>query len=119
MALGPAGVFALGFAVTAGFSIGLLSPLHGLLAVEVYGEGQLGQLSGVQQMLAAVAGAASPWLAGLAVDITGGYEVSLAAVALLQVCALGVFAWHRRATASERARLAEEADAAHLDVTLA
>lgn len=101
LTVGSPSVFAALFAVTAGFSVGLLSPLHGLLAVEVYGEGQLGALSGVQQMLAAVAGALAPWLAGLAVDLTGGYEGPLVAIAGLQVTAIGAFLWHRRAATAE------------------
>lgn len=97
LTVGSPSLFAALFAVTAGFAVGLLSPLHGLLAVEVYGDGQLGALSGVQQMLAAIAGATAPWLTGLAVDLTGGYEGSLVAIASLEIAAIGMFLWHRKA----------------------
>lgn len=109
VAVGGEHAFAALFAATAGFSVGLLSPLHGLLAVEVYGDRQLGTLSGVQQLGAAVAGASAPWLAGLAVDATGGYEASLAGVALLQLGAVAAFVWHRRAVAAEAASTQEAA----------
>ena len=61
------------FALTAGLAVGLLSPVHGLLAADAYGEERLGTLSGVQQFVASVAGAAGPWLSGVLVDRTGGY----------------------------------------------
>jgi MFS family permease len=70
---GPPVALAAVFAVTAGFAVGLLSPVHGLLAAETYGEERLGTLSGVQQFVASVAGAAGPWLSGMLVDATGGY----------------------------------------------
>lgn len=101
LVVGSLVVFALVFAVTAGFAVGLLSPLHGLLAVEVYGEGQLGTLSGVQQLLAAMAGATAPWLAGLVIDVGGGYRLALLAIALVELAAIGTFLWQRSSSADE------------------
>jgi MFS family permease len=73
LAGGPAVTLAAVFALAAGLAAGLLSPIHGLLATETYGEERLGTLSGVQQFVASVAGAAGPWLSGALVDRTDGY----------------------------------------------
>ncbi len=77
LAGGPPLVLASVFALTAGFAVGLLSPVHGLLAAATYEEARLGTLSGVQQFVASVAGAAGPWLSGLLVDATGAFLVPM------------------------------------------
>lgn len=66
------------FALTAGFAVGLLSPVHGLLAASTYEDERLGTLSGVQQFVASIAGATGPWLSGLLVDASGGYLLPMA-----------------------------------------
>lgn len=73
LAGGPPLILAATFALAAGLAIGLLSPVHGLLAAATYEDARLGTLSGVQQFVASVAGAAGPWLSGVLVDASGGY----------------------------------------------
>ena len=93
-------VLVVGFIGLTGVALGLLSPLHGLFAAEVYGEERLGTLMGVQQVVASVTGAAGPWLAGIALDYTGSYLVVLIAAAALQAGGLLPLMLQRQATAS-------------------
>jgi MFS family permease len=95
--LGFAPAFSVLFAVACGFWVGLLSPLHGLFAIEVYGEERLGTLSGVQQVVVSLAGAAAPWAAGWLVDVSGGYTVPLLGVLAAQGLAIAALWWQRRA----------------------
>ncbi|MBM3141225.1 MAG: MFS transporter, partial [Chloroflexi bacterium] len=88
LAVGGAVALSLVFVVTAGVAIGLLSPLHGLLAAETYGDARLGTLSGVQQLIGAATGAAGAWAAGALIDATGGYGWTLATIAALEVGAI-------------------------------
>lgn len=75
---GPPLALAAVFALAAGFAVGLLSPVHGLLAASTYDDERLGTLSGVQQFVASVAGASGPWLSGVLVDASGGYMLPMA-----------------------------------------
>lgn len=84
------------FVVAAGVAIGLSSPLTGLLSAEAFGA-RLGTLSGMQQAAMSVASAGGAWLAGLAVDRTGGYGLTLAGIALLEAGAAAALLWQRRA----------------------
>ena len=97
--LAAAGSIILVFAFIAmtGVALGLLSPLHGLFAAEVYGEARLGTLMGVQQVVVSVSGAAGPWIAGIALDATGSYAPVLLAAALLQLGGLAALAAQRGA----------------------
>jgi predicted MFS family arabinose efflux permease len=81
------------YAVAAGVAIGLLSPLQGLLAPEVYGIRRLGTLSGVQQFVVATAGALGAWSSGQLVTLSGGYSLALSAIALVLLLAALVLRW--------------------------
>lgn len=98
--LGSASVLAVVFAVACGASIGLHSPLHGLWVIDVYGEEHLGTLSGVQQIVASVAGAALPFAVGWLVDASGGYTWPLASMLALQALAVASLWWQRRASSA-------------------
>ena len=89
-ALFAAGPFALVlvFVVASGLSLGVILPLQGMFAAEVYPGEHLGTISGVQQIAASVAGAAGPWLTSIAVDETGSYRLALGVVGVLQLAAL-------------------------------
>jgi MFS family permease len=87
---GPVHLLAALFALAAGFSIGLLSPTHGLLAAETYEDARLGTLSGMQQAVTSVAGAAGGWLTGLLVDSSGGYLQPMAAPAVAMLAAAAI-----------------------------
>ena len=84
------------FVVAAGIAIGLSSPLNGLLSAEAYGA-RLGTFSGMQQAAMSIASAGGAWLAGVAVDRTGGYGVTLAGIAALEAAAAITLLWQRRA----------------------
>ncbi len=96
--IGFAPALAVVFAVGCGVSIGLHSPLHGLWVIDVYGEDHLGTLSGVQQIVASVAGSALPFAVGWLVDATGGYSWPLASMLALQGLAVASLWWQRRAS---------------------
>jgi len=89
------------FIVATGLSIGAWAPLHGLIAAEVYSERLMGTLTGVQQAIASLAGAAGPWLAGLALDATGGYRAPLLGALAVQLGALALLGMQRRADRRE------------------
>ncbi|MFA7249632.1 MAG: MFS transporter [Dehalococcoidia bacterium] len=101
--LGLAPLFAVLFAITCGFCVGLLSPLHGLFAIEVYGEQRLGTLSGVQQVVTSLAGASAPWAAGWMVDVSGGYAVPLGGILAVQLLGLAALWWQRQAESATEA----------------
>jgi len=79
---------ALYFAVMGGVSMGLFSPLNGLLQAEVYGDEWLGRLSGVTVIVVSVAGWLGSWGVGLAGDARGGILGPFVAIAGLQVVAV-------------------------------
>jgi len=56
-------------------------------------------LSGVNVIVVSVSGA---WLAGLAADLAGGFEVILVGIVTLQLLALAVLVWQRSAQAAAR-----------------
>jgi len=104
--LAAAGSVALvvGFIAMTGVGLGLLSPLHGLFAADIYGETRLGTLMGVQQVVVSVCGAAGPWIAGVVLDSTGSYSVILVAAALLQVGAIAFLIAQPRSHAGDAGR---------------
>lgn len=89
------------FVVAAGIAIGLSSPLGGLLSAEAYGP-RLGTFSGMQTAATSVASAGGAWLAGVAVDRTGGYGLTLAGIAVLEAGAAASLLWQRRALRVEQ-----------------
>lgn len=93
------------FVVAAGVAIGLSSPLNGLLSAEAYGE-RLGAFSGMQQAAMSVASAGGAWLAGVAVDRTGGYGLTLAGIAVLEAGAAASLLWQRRALRAAQSSMA-------------
>jgi len=94
------------FVVSAGIAIGLMSPLGGLLSAEAYGA-RLGTFSGMQTAATSVASASGAWLAGLAVDRTGGHGLTLVGIAVLEAGAAASLLWQRRALReAEQARRA-------------
>ena len=97
---GAGGVLGVPFAISTGLAVGLLSPLHGLIAAETYGVERLGALSGAQQLVASVAGAAAAWSTGLALDATGSYRASVTGIAVAFALAIAALAWQRRALVS-------------------
>ncbi len=60
------------FCVMGGMSLGLLSPLNGLLQAEVFGDERLGTLSGLAVVVGSLAGAAGGFVSGILVDAAGG-----------------------------------------------
>ncbi len=98
------------FVVAAGIAIGLSSPLGGLLSAEAYGA-RLGTFSGMQTAATSVASAGGAWLAGVAVDRTGGYGLTLAGIAVLEACATASLLWQRRALRASQSSIASAAPA--------
>ncbi len=90
------------FVIAAGLAIGLSSPLNGLLGAEAYGA-RLGTFSGMQAAATSVASAGGAWLAGVAVDRTGDYGLTLAGIATLEVGAAAALLWQRHAVRAARA----------------
>ncbi len=105
VAAGPV-VFVFIFIAMTGVSLGLLAPLNGLFAAEVYAEERMGTLMGVQQVVLNVTGAAGPLLGGMLLDVSGSYRVMLAVAAVVQFLALLILAAQRRA---DRSRTSLEA----------
>ena len=66
--------FVIGFTVITGLTFGLIAPLHGLYAAEVFGEQHIGTMMGVQTTIVSVVAASGPTLLGLTVDLSGGYS---------------------------------------------
>ena len=87
---GPVG-WVWGFVVLTGVTFGSIAPLQGLYAADLYGRRRIGTLMGMQQVVFGTASAAGPFVLGLAVDLTGGYDVLLVAAAALQIGALAAF----------------------------
>ena len=85
----------------AGMSLGMLSALIGLFQADVYGDSRIGSLTGVAFVLMTVSQAIAAWVAGLAVDWTGGYTVSVGAVVVLQAAVIGLIVWQRAAPVME------------------
>ncbi|MGE3961211.1 MAG: MFS transporter [Dehalococcoidia bacterium] len=98
---GPALPLAIAFAAIAGMSLGLLSPLNGLMQAEVYGDARLGTLSGATVLVTSAATASGAWLVGAVVDGTGSTATGLLAVAAGQALAILALGWQRRAAAAE------------------
>jgi MFS family permease len=86
------------FTVVCGMSLGLLAPLNGLLQADVYGDAQLGTLSGVSVIMASVAGASGAFITGLALDATDSYRLPLTMIMTAQLLAIAALAWQRSAT---------------------
>jgi MFS family permease len=108
MALGTLALVAAGaiawvwvFVVLTGLAFGSVAPLQGLYAAELYGQRRIGSLMGMQQLIVGSAGALGPFVLGLTIDATGGYDAFLIGAATLQVLALVAFRDPTRA--SERA----------------
>ncbi len=95
--IGPSVAVGVAFVAVAGASIGLLAPLEGLVAANVYGAERLGTLNGVQRMVASVGGAAGPWVVGLLVDASGGYTLPLLIVVATYLAAAAAIYWQRQA----------------------
>lgn len=93
--------FATLYAVGAGISIGLLSPLQGLLAPEAYGAQRLGVLSGVQQLVVAGAGALGAWVSGQLVSLGGGYNAALLAIMVALALAAAGLRWSTHAVSDQ------------------
>jgi predicted MFS family arabinose efflux permease len=51
----------------------------------------------VQQFVTSVCGAAGAWLAGVLADAGGGFAVTFAAIAVLQLAAAGALRWQSSA----------------------
>lgn len=90
-------VLVLYFSVIGGMSLGLRSPLTGLLQAEVFGDARLGLLSGIALLLASLASALGALLSGVLVDVTGSYGPTLALVLAAYALTLVTFAWQGRA----------------------
>jgi len=99
------GVLGVPFAIATGLAVGLLSPLHGLIAAETYGVERLGTLSGAQQLVASVAGAGAAWSTGLVLDATGSYEAGISGIAVAFALGIGALVWQRRALVGTREQM--------------
>ena len=64
-------VFAIAFALTAGFGIGAISPLQGIYTAELFDSEVLGSAMGLVTVLFASVGALGPAIVGLLADVTG------------------------------------------------
>lgn len=100
---GPA-VLSVLFVTLSGLSFGVMLPLHGLFAAEVYGLQRLGTLTGIQQAIGSVAAAGGPFLVGLSFDATGGYRTALMALLAAQLGVMVLFTLQRRAARREADR---------------
>lgn len=100
LVIGGAWGMAVLFAIAGGFAVGMQSPLNGLLAAETYGDSRLGTLSGVQQLLTSMSGAAGAWLGGALADARGGFALTFAAIVVVHIGALAALRWQ---TAAARA----------------
>ncbi|MGE0687917.1 MAG: MFS transporter, partial [Dehalococcoidia bacterium] len=90
-------VLVLYFSVIGGMSLGLRSPLTGLLQAEVFGDARLGLLSGIALLLSSLASALGALLSGVLVDVTDSYGPTLALVLAAYGLTLITFAWQGRA----------------------
>ena len=64
-----------GFVFLTGLTFGIVVPLQGLYAANVYKEKYIGTLMGIQTTVIGIAGATGPLLSGITVEITGGYQL--------------------------------------------
>jgi MFS family permease len=96
-------VLAVLFVTLSGLSFGVMLPLHGLFAAEVYGLERLGTLTGIQQAIGSVAAAGGPFLVGLSFDATDGYRAALIALLIAQIGVMVLFALQRQAARREAA----------------
>jgi hypothetical protein len=90
------------FTAFGGMALGMLSPLHGLFQSEVYGNANLGALSGVSVLVASLSAAGGTFLSGVILGLSDSYVAVLALVAGCQLVALFVFVWQGRARARHR-----------------
>jgi predicted MFS family arabinose efflux permease len=87
------------FVAASGLSLGIILPLQGIFAAEVYPGEHLGTVTSVQQVAGSIAGAAGPWLTGLAVEATDSYQLALGVIGSMQLAALVAIVWLDRARA--------------------
>lgn len=80
--------FVIGFTIISGLTFGLIAPLHGLYAAEVFSEQHIGILMGVQTTIISIAAASGPTLLGLTVDASGGYGLLLMISIIITVMAM-------------------------------
>jgi len=85
------------YVASAGMSLGMLSALLGLYQADVYGDHRVGSLTGTAFVLMTGTQAATVWLASVAVEWIGGYELTMVAVALLQAFVVLLLRWQRSA----------------------
>jgi MFS family permease len=79
LAAGPFSLIAT-YVLLTGLAFGMITPLNGLYAIEVYGERSMGTLLGVQNMVVGPAAAIGPILVGISADASGGYAIGMAAM---------------------------------------
>lgn len=101
----PAVALAVLFVITAGLSVGLLSPLNGLLQAEVYGDGRLGTLSGATVIVTSASTALGAWLVGVVIEGSGSHSLGLLVIATAQLLGILALLWQRRAPADESSAL--------------
>ena len=81
IAIAPGGGLMPGHFIVFGLAFGGLLPLRPVIMADWYSGPGFGHVMGTQWSLAAVSGAAGPWLVGLGRDAAGGYELPLLMVA--------------------------------------
>lgn len=74
---------AIAYALIAGFGIGALSPLQGMMTSEVFGSNSLGTAMGLLTFVFLVAGSIGPALAGIAASATGSRSLPVIGGAVL------------------------------------
>ncbi len=80
--------FVIGFTVITGLTFGLIAPLHGLYAAEVFGETHIGTMMGVQTTIVSIVAASGPTLLGMSVDFSGGYSWFLIISMMITILAM-------------------------------
>jgi MFS family permease len=80
------------FVGVSGLTFGLIVPLQGLYATEIFGEQRIGTLMGAQTTIIGLATAAGPSLLGLTVDYTGNYDSFLIATIIMTAGAMWLLA---------------------------
>ncbi len=76
LAAGPVSLIAT-YVLLTGLAFGMITPLNGLFAIDVYGERQMGTLLGLQRLVIGPAAALGPIIVGVSADASGGYGVGL------------------------------------------
>ncbi len=84
LAAGPFTLIAI-YVLLTGLAFGMITPLNGLWAIEVYGERRMGTLLGVQRLVVGPAAALGPILVGVSADATGDYRLGMAAMLAVTV----------------------------------